>query len=138
MKLIERVRNTIFKCNLEAVVDYHAGGFFVKKEVSYLIFLHDDQGIFYTRNEGSHPKDYDYENLLVEAQKDKKSIAFKVYQPKMEVNLIELSGEGIEIKCMPSNFIENVKTHELNEILVDNRSNNRVNIFDSVFCFKSV
>jgi len=38
MNFIDRVKNKVFKAYFHTQVDYHANGFFVRKEACYLIF----------------------------------------------------------------------------------------------------
>ena len=38
-KLKDRVIDKIFKKNIDSDVEYHAGGFFVRKKVEYLFFI---------------------------------------------------------------------------------------------------
>jgi hypothetical protein len=119
MKLIDRVCNTLFKGNIRGHVDYHAGGFFVKKEVLYLLFLEKGEAILYNREEGGITIDNNSEILLNEIKKE--GIAFNVIQPNETVNILKLFNGQQIILCMPSIFIENVQQQKLTEIILDDK-----------------
>jgi hypothetical protein len=121
MNLIDRVKNRIFKCNLGVSVDYHAGGFFVKKQVAYIIFTANNSALIYQREEGLHPNDNNSNNeiLLSDVSNEKNEISYAVCQPNTNINVLQLSNNEKKILCMPSIFIENVNMIDLTEIVLD-------------------
>jgi len=132
MKLIERVKNKVFKSNLSCSVEYHAGGFFVRKQVAYLIFTNTNNVLFYEREEGLHPNDNNYILLINEVVNKNKGIVYEVSQPKDSINEIKLICKDETLLIMPSVFIENLIEENLTEIIVD-KIKGKQNIFDFVF-----
>jgi hypothetical protein len=132
MNILNRIKNKVFKSNISINVDYHAGAFFIKKNVAYLIFGNDDSVILYYREEGLHPYDNDYEKLLDDLATKKENQAYAICQPNLENNLLKLTNNEKEILCMPSIFLENVNEDELTELLLD-KLNGQRHIFTLVY-----
>lgn len=132
MKLIDRVKNKIFKSNLTASVEYHAGGFFVRKQVLYLIFTAQNTAFLYQREEGLHPNDNNYKLLYNQIIDDNKIAIYNVAEPKTNDDLLYLLNNGKELRCMPSIFIENINTEYLTEIILD-KWEEKAHVFNLVF-----
>jgi hypothetical protein len=129
MTLLNRITKTIFKCTLAVDVDYHGGGFFVRANVSYLIFS-DTQKVFHLqRSEGGHPFDNKYEMLL--NAKDR-----ELFKPiEISANLVEISNSLDKALCMPSIFPENVHTNSVTELLVDYKTKTSKLVYHKVYDF---
>jgi len=133
MNLQERVKNKIFKCNLNCTVEYHAGGFFIRKQVAYLIFT-ETLCYFFEREEGLHPSDNNYQLLINELQNKKGLIEYEI--TGSGDNILILSNSNLDIKVMPSIFIENVELKNLTELLLD-KQNGGTQIFNHVYSILS-
>jgi len=133
--LIDRIKNTIFKTILTVEVDYHAGGFFIRKTASYFVFTSGYEAIQFEREEGLHPYDNNYEILLSQIIKEKKGTNYAVTQPNRDVNILKLQNVQEEILCMPSVFLENVNGGYLTELVIDCKRTSIKNIYSSVFKF---
>lgn len=131
--LKDRVVNKVFKSYSSSSVEYHAGGFFVRKNAVYLVFLPNMDVYYFEREEGLHPKDNDYSFLL--------SNLYKIEKEKFEIcqnssNVVRLKSEKV-IRLVPSIFIESVEKEELSEILID-WGENKTQIFNLVYTISSI
>lgn len=121
--LVDRIKNTIFKSYKDASIEYHAGGFFIRKRAQYLIFT-DNAVIFYEREEGLHPNDNNYE-LLLEGLRDKNNLYQTGEVISLGENMLEIRVvNNKHMRLMPSIFIENILRDELSEIILDRRDEN--------------
>lgn len=126
--MIDRIKNKIFKCNLSSLVEYHSGGFFVRKQVAYLVFSNTNTAVFYQREEGLHPHDSNYDFLLHEIINKEKALLYEVSQPNPNINILNVSNSNNKFLLMPSIFIENVVKENLTEIILD-KLDNKTQIF---------
>lgn len=113
--LKDRVVNRVFKSYSSSSVEYHAGGFFVRKNAVYLVFLSSMDVYYFEREEGLHPKDNDYSFLLSNLDKIEKE-KFEIIENSS--NVLILKSEK-EIRLVPSIFMESVEQEKLSEILID-------------------
>lgn len=126
--LKNRIANRVFKSYSSSSVEYHAGGFFVRKNAIYLIFLSSMDVYYFEREEGLHAKDNDYSFLLSSLDKIKKE-KFEIIQTSS--NVLTLKSER-EIRLVPSILIESVEQEKLSEILID-WGENKTLIFNLVY-----
>ncbi|QFZ53924.1 hypothetical protein FEZ18_03450 [Oceanihabitans sp. IOP_32] len=126
--LKDRVVNRVFKSYSSSSVEYHAGGFFVRKNAVYLVFLSSMDVYYFEREEGLHPKDNDYSFLLSNLDKIEKE-KFEIIENSS--NVLILKSEK-EIRLVPSIFMESVEQEKLSEILID-WGENKTLIFNLVY-----
>lgn len=129
MNLKIRITNKIFKSYLNSSIEYHAGGFFVRKKAVYLIFFTDDEVYYYEREEGLHPNDNKYDKLE-ELQENEVVQSFKLSM--INDNMLVMLKSNQRILIVPSIFIENLAYENLTEILVD-WGDNKTQIFNCVY-----
>ena len=132
MILIDRVPGKIYKSNIQVTIEYHAGGFFVKKQVSYLLFYDKKMAELFQREEGVHPNDNNLDMLIKHTSIIQGKEKYSVSQPSQGVNILKLANESLELYCMPSIFIENVMNDGPSEIVVDNRKTGEQLIYSQV------
>lgn len=130
MSLKERVNQKIFKCYLSTSVEYHAGGFFIRKRAAYLIFDRKNMVSLFEREEGLHPNDNKYDLLIKELPNQRDILLYEV--SSFSDNILKLSNNDKQMKIMPSVFIENIVQESLTEILVDNL-NGTTQVFNYVY-----
>lgn len=133
MSLKERICQKIFKCNLSASVEYHAGGFFVRKRAGYLIFDKKNKALFFEKDEGLHPNDNKYDLLIKELSHQPDVLLYEV--ASLSDNIVVLSNNDKQMKIMPSVFIESIVEETLTEIIVDNIDRN-VRVFNFVYAIE--
>ncbi|MPR35903.1 hypothetical protein [Salmonirosea aquatica] len=127
MNLEQRVINKIFKSYIGSSIEYHAGGYFVRKKAAYLIFESNNTVYYLEKEEGLHPNDNRYDKLA-ENLRDAKLFEF------FSVNSHILSFSNSEVKALilPSIFIENLDHQSLTELLID-WGNNNTQIYHYVY-----
>lgn len=115
MNFLDRSINKLYKSYKKCSVEYHAGGFFIRKHALYFFVQSNDRVIFIEKQEGLHPFDNDYYKFLSEDL-----IKGKIFILKSITNNIATFNDGMnEIKIMPSVFSENITENTITEILVD-------------------
>lgn len=128
MDFIRRVENKIFKTYLHSSIEYHAGGYFVRKLAQYLIIV-KEVAYIYEKEEGLHPNDNNYDLLVKEIINSKSSKLFIV--TFFQNNILKLSNKDDEFKLIPSIFIENILTDSLTELLLDTQNSTKIFFFIS-------
>lgn len=129
MDFLNRVNNKLFKAYKKCSVEYHAGGFFVKKDAMYIFIEPNNSLLFLEKSEGLHPFDNDYSKLI----SDELSIKGKRFELSNLNNNIATYKSGVdEIKILPSIFTENFNERELTELLLDWR-NDKAQIFSLAY-----
>lgn len=113
MEVQLRVKHNLFKSYRNSSVEYHAGGYFVRKEAMYLFFDSENSLILFERNEGLYPDDY---TKLLEDLQNKNH---NKYVLLANSNLLKYKKEDKFIQIMPSIFNEQFSTETVTEILVD-------------------
>ncbi|MFY9307572.1 MAG: hypothetical protein WAQ28_00845 [Bacteroidia bacterium] len=117
MEIIERLKNRIYKNYSSASVEYHAGGFFIRKDAIYIQFNSNHCLLFLERKEGLHPNDSVYSELFNKTKNLGKINEFKL--ESVTENLLIYKSADREIKVMPSIFIENINNEKITEVLID-------------------
>ncbi|GHV17698.1 hypothetical protein FACS1894169_13330 [Bacteroidia bacterium] len=133
MDLIKELERKLFKFNVKISIDYHAGGFFVKKEVIY-IYIHIDKVYFLHREENGSPRDSNYEFIVEQIElklKEENMEVYSILQPDKNLNVLELLSDQKELFCVPSIFMENIEGN-ISEIAVDNLKGN-IQIYNHVY-----
>lgn len=129
MNLLNRVSGKLFKANLKANVDFHANGFFVKKEVSYLAFLTNGLIAVYNRTEGTNAYDDDALMVLDEISKGMNVTQMEVVSDENNAYRIKMKSSGASFICVPSIFIQNLESSFLTEVALCNQTNGEVIIY---------
>jgi hypothetical protein len=115
MNFLDRSINKLYKTYKECIVEYHAGGFFIRKIALYIFIKNNNSLIVVEKNEGLHPFDNEYPKLISE-----EFIKGKLFRLNYVSNNIATFSDGIiEVKVMPSVFAENYNDKKLTELLVD-------------------
>jgi|SRR5690606_7531059 len=125
MELTNRLKHKLFKCYKGFSVEYHAGGFFIRKEALYIFFDSTNTLILLEKKEGLHPYDSDYSRLI---SNELTSDGNRFDLSNSNNNLAAYKSGADEIKIMPSIFSENMNDKEITEIVVD-WGNDKVLIF---------
>ena len=133
MDLIDKVKNKIFKSYADVSVEYHAGGFFVRKHALYLVFKANDTVFFLEREEGLHPDDNKYDLLVKILETDNGQYQMGKVSA-MTNNILQISSKDNKdnMRLMPSIFIEGVVQNDWSEILLDKR-NGEVILYNHVY-----
>lgn len=125
MNFLNRVSNKLYKSYRNCSVEYHAGGFFVRKDAMYVFLESEKILIFFEKNEGLHPFDNNYSKLI----SDEISIKGKRFELiNLNNNIASYKSDNDEIKILPSVFNENFNDKDLTEVLID-WGNDRTQIF---------
>jgi len=66
MEFLDKIKGQLFKSYKNALVEYHAGGFFVRKQAIYIYIDSHNNLVLLNMKEGQHPFDSDYSRLLLE------------------------------------------------------------------------
>jgi len=116
MELLQKIKCNLFKAYKHCSVEYHAGGFFVRKVALYIFFDTENYFILFERNEGLHPNDNNYNKLIEDVNNidHNKHILINANS-----NLLTYKREDKSIQIMPSIFNEQFPTETITEILVD-------------------
>jgi hypothetical protein len=130
MDFLGRSKNKLYKFYKNCSVEYHAGGFFVRKVAMYVFFQTNDSLIFLEKSEGLHPFDNEYFRLRSEELANGKTFKLNNFTN----NIATFSDDLNEIKIMPAVFSENYSDKKISELLVD-FGNENVQIFFQVFDF---
>jgi hypothetical protein len=115
MDFLSRSKNKLYKTYENCSVEYHAGGFFIRKAAIYIFFQTNDSLIFLERNEGLHPFDNEYSKLFAKELINGKT--FRLIDSRN--NVATYSADLGEIKIMPSVFEEHFNNKKVTELLVD-------------------
>ena len=129
MNLLSKISGKLFKANIRAEVDFHANGFFVKKDVSYLAFLTNGLIVTYNRTEGTHPYDTDLVMILDQISKGENVFEMEVALENRNTNSIELKSGDATFICIPSIFIQNLDDNPLTEFALCNQITGEVIIY---------
>jgi len=129
MGFLKRANNKLFKAYKKCSVEYHVGGFFVRKEAIYVLLKSDNSLIVIDKKEGLHPYDNDYTKLLSEECVIKGK---KFELSNFNNNIATYKNSVGEIKILPSVFSENFNDTELTELIVD-WGNDNAQIFSIAF-----
>lgn len=122
MNLIDRVKKKVFKSFKDVSVEYHAGGFFIRKHALYLVFKSNDTVIFNEREEGLHPDDNNYDLLIKSLEGG--STQYEIGEiTSISDNVLKILVRNTKdyMMLMPSIFIENVVQEDLSEVVLDKR-----------------
>ena len=130
MDFLGRSKNKLYKTYKNCSVEYHAGGFFVRKVAMYVFFQPNDSLIFLEKNEGLHPFDNEYCRLQSEELTNGKTFKLNDFTN----NVATFSDSLNEMKIMPSVFSENYSDKNISELLVD-FGNRNVQVFFLVYDF---
>lgn len=125
MELVKRLVGSVYKNNLSVSIEYHGGGYFVRKKVSYLYFRNDKEAKILVREEGLNPNDDNQKLLLQNLRLGQDSRTLSITNSSKE-SFITLLGDPKlhHYYCVPSIFSESASEKEITEILIDDRLEN--------------
>jgi len=135
----------LYRAILSSKIEYHAGLFFVYKEIAYLRFYLNGELKFYTRVEGQRPDDINYSkvyDLIGQSESDVQTAKFtEIEWNRMIVKtILKRNGNDIEFYIMPSILTENIEGVKLTELILDSQSSenkitevyNRIDAYDLI------
>lgn len=133
MNFSEKILGKLFKANVAAQIDFHANGFFVRKEVSYVAFFQNKGVIIYNRIEGLNPHDTDIKKVLDQMLTKENADTMEALTQGDNSNVLKFRHKGTYYMCVPSIFLQNLVEEPLTEIALKNQSTDEVLIYQLLY-----